>query len=351
MNVKRIAVLSALSLLVLSSRAVAQQGSSIWDAPSDESRYFQKKTTTTGADIKKRYGRKQAKKSTFKRQVYKGPTPEEIATQAFYKAQENFRAALPKGAYDVRFEKLDYNVPSDTLVLTNLTVTPKNAGSSGASVPYIMKAETVEVMGFNLGEKAGTPMREDGQTVISKIDLPVYNEKNVKVGKMELERLDIRGPFMKALPEGGGKFGLVNLTGFKLEKIINETVLNNIVRSKIFSANQASFSDVTVPAGFIDALKNQTLGGFAFREASINNERVTSTAGAEAALTSYSARVLNPDLVLGARMEAQKKQPVVSLSRIKENAERNKKERAALDSEKEQLNAEREASDKDPDAR
>ena len=50
-------------------------------------------------------------------------------------------------------------------------------------------------------------------------------------------------------------------------------------------------------------------------------------------------------------MEAQKKQPVVSLSRIKENAERNKKERAALDSEKEQLNAEREASDKDPDAR
>lgn len=332
---KRVSFFSAfMFVLLLSFGAYAQQqSSSIWDERSDDSRYFQRQNTQTGADIRAQFGKKEAKKSTFKRQVYTGPTVEEIAAAANKKAQENFQRFLPKGNYDVRFEAIAYNPTTDTLSISKLLVAPKPNTQEARKFPFYLKADSMEVSEFNIGQKLDTPLKEEGVVRIRKIEIPVYNEKDVKSGKMDFAQLIIRGPFLKVMNEGAGKLNRVDVSDFRSEKIMNETVLNNIIRSKVFSANNAVFNNVTVANGFLKNLGEQSLTGIDFTGAIVNNEQLSSKEAAEAAMISYSARVLNPDLVLGARLEAQKKQPVMSMSRIKENAEKNKQEKNALISE------------------
>ena len=85
--------------------------------------------------------------------------------------------------------------------------------------------------------------------------------------------------------------------------------MNNVVRSKIFSASTVSFSGVELQKELIESLKYQSLDGLKFETARVNTRPVPTLEGVAAAMTSYSARILNTDLVVGARLEAQKENP------------------------------------------
>ena len=56
-------------------------------------------------------------------------------------------------------------------------------------------------------------------------------------------------------------------------------------------------------------------------------------AAVQSAMTSYSARVLNTDLVLGARLESQKEKPQINLEQLKKNVAENKAAIAAAEAE------------------
>ena len=131
-------------------------------------------------------------------------------------------------------------------------------------------------------------------------------------------------PYLKA--KGNGTLNFIEIKNLRSETIINETVLNNIVRSKVFSASSAAFQDVKLQSGIVDALKRQDVDGLEFSSVQINGQSVPSVEGIKAAMTSYSARVLNTDLVLGARLEAQKEKPNPDpdLELLKKNVEENK---------------------------
>ncbi len=303
--------------------AQSTEESSLWnDDTADDSRYFTRKQGRTAADVKREEAKFAPKKKTATKFVYTGPTKESIAKEAPAKAQLNFRKLLPAG-YDYKFGKVEYNVDTDSFKISDFVVLPKSEARQKKGV-YVLKAEKVELYKFNIGERGGTPQNPSGDALMSKIDVPVFNAKDIKIGQTKIESLKASGKFPYLMEKGSGVLDKVSLSGLHSEKIINETILNNIVRSKIFSADQAEFSSLNVPAGFFAALNGQSLKGFDFSSAVINGSRVGTLAGAEAALVSYSSRFLDSDLVVGARMEKQKQKPIANMDAVKRNVRAHK---------------------------
>ncbi len=314
----------------------AEKPKSIWDDDSAANPYFKsssKKASvkTTKKEIKKT---KEPKRSTFKRRVYTGPSKEEINEAASQKAVENFKVYLASKDYDVKFGKISYNVAADSLSVTDFMMVPKKGSPQEEKIPYYLTAKELIFRKFNIGEKNAKPVLENGEMKARKVEIPVWDENNVKKGKVEIAQLIMRGnvpAYMKA--QGEGKLSAVELRDFRSETIINETILNNVVRSKIFSASSAAFTGVDLKKELIDSIKHQSLDGLKFETARIDSRNIPSLSGAIAAMTSYSARILNTDLVLGARLEAQKDKPVADMEQLKKNAEENKAAIVAVEAE------------------
>lgn len=266
------------------------------------------------------------KRSTFKRRIYTGPKKDEIFKAAEQKAQENFNSFLYSEEYAIHYGKISYNVESDTLFVNDLTAEPKKKNANEPPVPYLIKMKEIILSNFNIGEMDGTPLiHDDGELTARKIEIPIWNEKRIKKGKVELDNLSINGEIVKFLKEKEGKFQSLEVKGLKSEKIINETVLNNVVRSKIFSASSGTFKNGEMKKEIVKALKEQSLDGFSFSEARVNGQQIPTFDGVVSALTSYSARILNTDMVWGARLEAKKgKQAVADPEQFKKNADENK---------------------------
>ena len=313
--------------------AADEQEASIWDDPNESNPYFKKKNAKTGADIKRENSKERKYyKTTFKRRVYTGPTPAQAAEQAKAKSVENFKTYLPAGKYDVRFESYDYNADGDTLTFKKLVFKPRPDAPEAKIIPYYLSMDEARFTGFNIGEIYGTPQNEDGLIQLFKVDIPVWSENAVKVGKVTFDDLSLQGKGLALIKDGQGEFSQVSLAGFHSEKIINETVLNNIVRSKIFSARRAVFNNARVSAEALEAIKEQSLNGLSFASAVVNAHAYTTPQQVMAEMVSYSARVLNPDLVKGARQEGAKpqKDQKPTMEQIRKNAAENNAAKAKL---------------------
>lgn len=322
-----------LTLLPLHEVSAQQKPKSIWDDPSESNPYFTKERTKTGADIKRENTKKRDYyKTTFKRRVYEGPTPEQAAKEAQSKAVENFKTYLPEGSYDVRFESVDYDANSDILSFKKLVFLPRENTAEAKKIPHYLLAEEARFSGFNIGEIYGTPQNETGLIQLTKLEVPVWNEGQVKVGKMTFDQLELNGKGLALIKEKKGSLDTALLAGFKSEKVINETILNNIVRSKVFAANKALFRNPSFDPEFFEAVKDQSLNGLSFSSAVINEKNFVMPEAVSAEMISYSARVLNPDLVLGARLEGGKKKEdqKPTLDQIKKNVEKINSEKAKL---------------------
>ena len=314
----------------------AEQPKSIWDDDSESNPYFRAsdKKVRTAAQAKAEKQPREPKRSTFKRRVYTGPSKDEINQAASKKAVENFKAFFAGGNYDIKYDNISYNVPGDSLSVVNFSIIPKKGTPQEKTIPYYLTAKELSMRNFNIGEKDGNPLLEDGEMKARKVEIPVWDENAVKKGKIEISQLKMTGDvpsYVKA--QGDGELKTVELSGFRSETIINETVLNNIVRSKIFAASSAAFAGVELQKNIIEALKRQELDGLKFASARINSRNIPTVQGAAAAMTSYSARILNTDLVLGARLEAQKDKPVADIEQLKKNAAENKAAVAAVEAE------------------
>lgn len=310
-----------------------QEPTSIWDDPNESNPYFKKKNAKTGADIKRENSKERKYyKTTFKRRVYTGPTPAQAAEQAKAKSVENFKTHLPSGKYDVRFESYDYNADGDTLTFKKLVFKPRPDAPEAKIIPYYLSVDEARFTGFNIGEIYGTPQNEEGRIQLSKADIPVWSENAVKVGKVTIDDLTLQGKGLALMKDGQADFSQVSLAGFHSEKIINETILNNIVRSKIFSARRAVFNNARISAEALEAIKDQSLNGLSFASAVVNTHAYTTPQQVMAEMISYSARVLNPDLVKGARQEAAKpeKDQKPTMEQIRKNAAENNAAKAKL---------------------
>lgn len=305
--------------------------SSIWDDDAAANPYFKKEKK---APVTKKDEKTEAKtsvntpeveeKDSFQRRVYKGPSKEEIAQTATKKAIENFKKFISAKEYEVKYDSISYNVKTDNLSINNITIVPSSKQLKAIN-PYLIKAETVSLRDFNIGEKDETPIAKDGEMIIGKMEIPVWNDKGVKKGKVDVAQLKMRGDiatYLKA--KGNGKMETLEVSGFRSETIINEIVLNNIVRSKVFAASSADFKKVELQKGIANALKRQEITGLKFASARVNGQSMPSLEAVMAAMTSYSARILNTDLVLGARLEAEKKKPNLDKEQLKKNAAENK---------------------------
>ena len=286
------------------------------------------------------------KKSSFKRRVYNGPSKTEIAEAATKKAEENFKNFFSSKEYDVKYAQISYNVSGDVLSVDKVEIVPKKRLlKKSNAIPYTMKAEQIVLRSFNVGEKDGKPMGENGELIARKVELPLWNEKAVKKGKVDITQLKMRGnlpSYLKA--KGEGKLDAVEVRDLRSETIINETVLNNVVRSKVLSASSAFFREVTLQKKIADSLKQQELDGLNFGSATINGKSIPTPEGALASMVSYSARILDVDLVLGARLEAQKENPNSNPDKelLRKNAAENKEAIAAAETEMETQTSEAE---------
>lgn len=331
-------LLSVLSVSAVFAQNVAEGGfdgedeSSIWeDDTSADGRYFTRKKGRTAADIKREEAKFAPKKKTATKFVYTGPTKEDIAKQAPVTARQNFRKLMPP-EYDYTFGKIEYNVDTDSFKVTDLTALPKSKARNKTGV-YAIKIGSVELYKFNIGERGGTKQNPSGQAILSQIDIPDFNASNVKTGQVKIEGLKIDGRFIYLMEKRSGVLDKVAISGLRSEKIINETILNNIVRAKVFSANSAEFEKLNVPAGFMSLLKNQSFKGFDFSSAVVNGKRIPTPAGAEAAMISYSSRFLDSDLVMGVRMEKEKKNPIANMDAVKRNVTAHKQSVAEFEKE------------------
>ena len=336
MNFKSVVFFSTVSFFVLTGVAEAQnkyttsqdqQPKSIWEDESAANPYFKssrpKASSASAQETKKKV--REPKRSTFKRRVYTGPSKAEIAEAASKKAVENFKTFMSNENYDVKYGNISYDVAGDSLSVTDVSMVPKVKEGQGKVVPYYMTAKEITLRNFNIGEKNGKPLLKNGEMKARKIEIPVWDENAVKKGKIEISQLTMNGDvpaYMKA--QGAGELDKVEARDFRSETIINETILNNVVRSKIFSASTVSFSGVELQKELIESLKYQSLDGLKFETARVNTRPVPTLDGVAAAMTSYSARILNTDLVVGARLEAQKENPDPNLEQLKKNAEENK---------------------------
>ncbi|MBR1778629.1 MAG: hypothetical protein IJ752_08640 [Alphaproteobacteria bacterium] len=311
-----------------------QSKSSIWDDDSEANPYFkkQKSNKAKSTDTKKKKGAKEPYRSTFKRRVYTGPSKDEIEKAAAQKAISNFKSFMASDDYNIKYEHISYDVAKDALSVNDFVVIPSQKSNQSA-VPYLMKAKEIVLKDFNIGEKEGTPMLENGEMTVRKLEIPVWNDKAVKKGKVEATQLKMKGELPKYLKAKEGKLDIVDVRNFRSETIINETILNNIIRSKVFAASAANFVDVELKKNIFFSLMNQDLEGLTFSSAQIDKQLISTLEGAKAAMTSYSARILNTDLVLGARLEAEKQDPNFDIEQLKQNVAENKAAVAAADAE------------------
>lgn len=320
------------SAQMLEYDAEADSGS-LWDDPNESNPYFKKQKIRTAADVKKEQAKKKEYyKTTFKKRVYMGPSPAAAAEQAKAKSVESFKSHLPQGQYDVRFDSWDYDDSVDELSFKNLVFKPREKTPDAEKIPYYFKAEEARFAGFNLGEIYGTPQNETGTIRLSKLDVPVWNENSVKVGKITFDAVVFQGKGMAFMKEKQGNFTEIAVDGMRSEKIINETIVNNIVRSKIFAVQRAVFKNVVLSAAAFESVKNQSLDGVSFSSARVNGKDYTSPQAVLAEAISYSARVLNPDLVKGARLEGAKPEDKQkpTMEQVRKNAAENNAERAKL---------------------
>ena len=310
---------------------------SIWDDSSEANPYFkQKKKKSAKTEDKKEKKVKEPRRSTFKRRTYTGPSKDEIAETATKKAVENFKIFASSDSYDVKYGHISYNVSGDSLSVNDMLIIPKKKpGQTEPLVPYLMKASEVLLKKFNVGEIAGRPMTDNGEMVVRKMEIPVWDNKAVKKGKIDIAQLKMKGDIQKYLQKKEGKIDILELKDFRSETIINETILNNIIRSKVFAASSAELMDVDLPKTIVNVLKRQELDGLKFASARVNNIFIPTLEGVKAAMISYSARVLNTDLVLGARLEAKKEKPSSEpdLELLKQNVAENKAAIAAVEAE------------------
>ena len=316
--------------------ASQQNAKSIWEDDSAANPYFRpsNKKIRTAAQLKAEKQPKEPKRSKFKRRVYTGPSKSEIKSAASKKAVENFKAYFTGAEYEIKYDNITYNIPGDVLSVVNFRMVPKKGSADEKVIPEYLVAEELSLRNFNIGEKNGTPLSKDGELKARKVEIPVWNENAVKKGKIEISQLKMTGDVLSYLKaQGDGKLKTVEVKNLHSETIINETILSNIVRSKIFSASSAAFVGVELQKNIIDSLKHQKLDGLKFEVARINNRNILTPQGVAAVMTSYSARILNTDLVLGARLEAQKDKPVANIEQLKKNAEENKAAIAAIDAE------------------
>ena len=307
---------------------------SIWDDESAANPYF-KKQKSAKKDTKKTVKEERAK-TPSKRRAYTGPSKKEIAQAATQKAEENFKSFFSSEEYNVEYGQISYDVTGDSLSVNDVTVVPNKDQSEQNAIPYLMKADQIILIRFNVGEKDGRPMRDKGEMLVRKLEFPIWNEKAVKKGKVEIDHLKMGGDmatFLKA--KGEGKIASVEIRNLRSEAIINETVLNNVVRSKVLSASSAYFTDAALQKSILESLKQQKLDGVNFASATINGRSLASLDAARAVMTSYSARILNTDLVLGARLEAKKEkpEPFPDVELLKKNVTENKAAIAATEEE------------------
>ena len=309
---------------------------SIWDDSSESNPYFKKQKSKSGNKKEDKKKAREPKRTTFKRRVYTGPSKEEISAAATKKALQNFESFLTSDSYKVEYEGISYNVSADSLSVSNMTLVPvERPGQTTVKVPYLMKAESVALRNFNIGEKNGKPMLQDGEMKIRKMEIPIWDDKAVKKGKIDIAQLRMNGDVPAYLKAGEGKLSVVDVRDFRSEAIINETILNNIIRSKVFAASSANFMGVDLKKTLVDSLKRQELDGLKFEVARINGQLIPTEDGVKSAMTSYSARILNTDLVFGARLEAKKEKPNPNpdLEQLKQNVAENKAAVAAVEAE------------------
>ena len=316
----------------IAAQKKAEKPKSIWDDENASNPYFKKtkseKTKTVAAEKEEKKARK-PKKSTFKRRVYTGPSKDEIAATAKEKAISNFNAFLASNEYTVKYDGISYDDSADSLSVKNIMFSPANGNGGKSPIPYLMKAEEVVLRNSNIGETGGTPLTTDGEMTVRKLEIPVWNENGVKKGKVDINQLKMTGDlpsYLKA--KGNGKLNTLEVKDLRSETIINETILNNIIRSKVFSASAVDMKDVEIQNQIVNALKQQDIAGLNFSYAQIDGRQIPTPDGLKASMTSYSARILNTDLVLGARLEAAKEKPEKEpdLELLKKNAAENKAE-------------------------
>ena len=309
----------------------AAEPKSIWDDTSEANPYFKsntkKKTAAKKEDTAKK--RRSPKRRTFQRRVYTGPSKEEIASAAVEKSTANFNGFFASGNYDVKYGEIKYDVRGDTLTVKKISFVPRKKDGEKKTIPYLMKADEVVLRNMNIGEKNGTPLAENGEMAVRKMEIPIWNEEGIKKGKIDVSQLRMTGDLAAYLKGGAvGKLKTLEAKDVRSEKIINETVLNNVIRSKVFSASDVALKDVALNEKFLEALKRQDIDGVSFSSARIDGEEMPTIDGVRAAMLSYSARIVNTDLVLGARLEAQKEQPAenVDPELLKQNVAENKAE-------------------------
>lgn len=314
----------------------AEKPKSIWDDSNESNPYFKSSTkkVRTAAQAKAEKKPREPKRSTFKRRVYKGPSKDEIKEAASKKAIENFKSFFVSEKYDIKYDKISYNVRGDSLSVVNFSMVPKKGTPKAEKIPYYLTAEEISMRKFNIGEKDGTSLSDDGEMKARKVEIPVWDENAVKKGKIEISQLKMTGDvpaYIKA--QGAGNLKTVELKDFRSEAIIREAILNNVVRSKVFAASSAYFADVDLQTGVVDSLKNQSLDGLKFALARVDNRTLPTLQGVIAAMTSYSARILNTDLVVGARLEAKKPktEQKPDIEQLQKNAAENKAEIAKIE--------------------
>ena len=305
---------------------------SIWDDQTEANPYFKsdkKSKVNKPAKEKSRKKIRRPKRSTFKRRVYTGPSKEEIASAAVKKAVANFNSFLTSKDYEVRYEDIKYDVAGDVLTVKKIMFVPAEKDNEKNVFPYLMKADEIILRNSNIGEKSQTPLTDDGEMTVRKLEIPVWNGQGIKKGKVDVAQLTVTGDIPAYLKgKGEGMLKTLEAKDVHSEKIINETILNNVIRSKVFSAADVALKDVTLNKQFVNALKQQEIDGVTFSSARINGENISTSDGVKAAMLSYSARILNTDLVLGARLEAEKENPAENpdLELLKKNVEENKAE-------------------------
>ena len=311
---------------------------SIWDDDSAANPYFkmsksekQKRKAAAEAEAQK-----QKANNTYKHPVYTGPSKKEIAENAVKTAEQNFMTLFSLDEYDLKFDRISYNVSGDALTVTNMSYIPKENSLRSDLKTYLMKADQVVLRNFNIGEIENKPILNNGEMLVRKLELPVWNAKGVKKGKVEIAQLRMKGDVPSYLKsKGEGKFDAIEVRNLRSEAIINETILNNIVRSRVLSASSAFFYEVDLQKKIADSLKRQELDGLEFTSAVVNGKSLPSMEEVSSVMTSYSARVLNTDLVLGARLEAKKPRPdpVPDLDLLRKNVAENKAAVAAAEKE------------------
>lgn len=284
--------------------------------------------------VKEERARK-AEQKMVKRRVYTGPSHEEIAKAAEQKAVENIKSMLTDKRFSLKYGEIGYDSYADLLTIDDVTLVPLKTAPGQKIPPYYFKAQQVVLRGANIGEKEGTPLNTAGELRLTAVEIPVWDENAVKKGKIDISLLVLNGNIPAWLRmRGVGRLERVDVNGLRSETIINEAVLNNVVRSKIFAASSASFRQASMGQNFIDAFKRQGLDGFSFVSATVDGKEIANDTGALAAMTSYSARILDSDLVAAARNEAENaKKPDFSKEKLKKNIAENKAARAAVDAE------------------